>query len=135
MSNLFIKCSDDMAARKSDVHSFRLFVSCPKCKDDPHYWCHVKCSTTSYIDDEGFILCENLKKSQKCQKVFIQQAGFNCGKAQHGVEYASFDSLSDFLMALGTAVSSIENSTSDMSRLQGFIQRMTKNLSKNWKFL
>lgn len=120
---------------KNSVHHFRLFVACPKCKDEPHYWSHASCNTTAYINDEGFLLCENSKKPlSKCKKFFIQNGAFNCGSKEHGVGYSSYESLSDFLQAMSLAVASIENSTSDMSKLQGFIQRLTQNLGKNWKF-
>ena len=130
----FRKISDEKAAAPKDKHSFRLFINCPKCKGEANYWCHVTCSTTTYIDDEGFVFCEKSKKNNGCLKVFIQNARFNCARKEHGIEYSNFESLGDFLLAMGTAVSSIENSTYDMSKLQGFIQRLTRNIQKHWKF-
>ena len=135
MNSFFKRISDENAAISKDKHSFRLFINCPKCKGEANYWCHVACLTTTYIDDEGFIYCENSTKGKlKCQKVFIQKARFNCSKQEHGIEYVNFESLGDFLMAMGAAVNSIENSEYDQNKFHEFVQRLTKNISKHWKF-
>ena len=137
MSSLNTYLNKATQIQETDENSsfvFKLFVSCPKCKDEASYWAHAACSTTMFINDEGFIFCENSKKGKKCQKFFIQEAKFNCNKDQHGVEYSSYEKLSDFMQAMATSVKSIENDTRDMSKLQSFLQRLTTNLPKHWKF-
>jgi len=114
---------------------FRLCVKCPgDCGDKSVFWLHTSCKTSSFIDIEGFIFCQKHIDSY-CSRYFIKDCGFKCDSEKHGNEYKSFKQFSDFLIALGQAIKSIENTSDYNDQVEEFIDKMSDNLRKNWRKL
>jgi hypothetical protein len=113
---------------EDDKMRVKLIIKCPGCekKSKPTPWQHRTCGTSIYIEETGFLSCED-----GCKKFFIQQAKFYCNK-DHGVEYTQYTDLSDLLQAYMHGIESIKNSIVDQSKIQQFITILMVNISNNW---
>lgn len=112
----------------------RLFIKCPGCFNDKSkeseasYWQHKECNTSVYIEETGYLSCENAK----CKKFFIKRARFYCSR-DHGVEYTQYTNMGDMLLAIGHGLESIKNGFQDKTKINEWSTMLAVNISLNWE--
>eukprot|EP00347_Sterkiella_histriomuscorum_P004594 403359870 len=113
--------------------SIPLRLFCPKsfaangCEKKILTWQWKSCEHQTYVNDQGDCLC------LKCNKEhFIQNVAFHCGERNHGNDYEAF-SASDFLIAIGIALASIDNSSVLASQKRSFSVNINNNVNDRWK--
>ena len=112
----------------------RLFIKCPGCFNDKSkdsaasYWHHTECNTSIYIEETGYLSCENTK----CKKFFIKRARFYCNQ-DHGVEYTQYTNMGDMLLAIGHGLESIKNGFQDKTKINEWSTMLAVNICANWE--
>ena len=113
----------------------KLCFPCPeeKCDNKPLHWKHDDCKTINYIDEEGFIFCEESRKGSCQEKYFIQKAEFKCDGGNHHSGYSKYKLSSDVNAALAQAIKSLNNIPSvDLEMKKVFLNNIQENLIDKW---
>ena len=129
--NSFIRNLENSEGQKLKI---KLFIKCPGCFNDKtkestgSYWQHKECATSIYLEETGYLSCENAK----CKKFFIKRARFYCNR-DHGVEYTQYTNMGDMLMAIGHGLESIKNGFQDKTRINEWSTMLAVNICNNWE--